>query len=160
MPFHICLTFALNMHSHNVAQHGFHVAANGTCFFGILSFTRWSDFNRGHNLIQDEFVYFTGSLFFSLRSDFFEKDQLFIILEFEFGGIDLENSNGTVSAPHQVSTSPLCRTVFCSDGERSSTMSLAAQNISLSEKAEAHTWVICPQLQVQFYFIGPEILFQ
>ncbi|XP_074486194.1 uncharacterized protein haspin isoform X2 [Sebastes fasciatus] len=30
------------------------------------------------------------------RPDFFEKDQLFIILEFEFGGVDLENSNGTL----------------------------------------------------------------
>lgn len=30
-------------------------------------------------------------------TDFFEKDQTFIILEFEFGGADLENSNGTVS---------------------------------------------------------------
>lgn len=29
--------------------------------------------------------------------DFFEKDQIFIILEFEFGGADLENSNGKVS---------------------------------------------------------------
>ncbi|KAA8594828.1 hypothetical protein FQN60_011963 [Etheostoma spectabile] len=32
------------------------------------------------------------------RPDFFEKDQLFIILEFEFGGMDLENSNGTFTA--------------------------------------------------------------
>uniref|UniRef100_A0A8C4IU28 Serine/threonine-protein kinase haspin n=1 Tax=Dicentrarchus labrax TaxID=13489 RepID=A0A8C4IU28_DICLA len=32
------------------------------------------------------------------RPDFFEKDQLFIILEFEFGGIDLENSNGTLAS--------------------------------------------------------------
>ncbi|XP_061840427.1 uncharacterized protein haspin [Nerophis lumbriciformis] len=32
------------------------------------------------------------------RPDFFEKDQLFIILEFEFGGVDLENSNGTLSS--------------------------------------------------------------
>ncbi|XP_073326586.1 uncharacterized protein haspin [Pagrus major] len=32
------------------------------------------------------------------RPDFFEKDQLFIILEFEFGGIDLENSNGTLTS--------------------------------------------------------------
>lgn len=31
-------------------------------------------------------------------TDFFEKNQLFIILEFEFGGADLENSNGTVSS--------------------------------------------------------------
>nr|XP_046269844.1 uncharacterized protein haspin isoform X2 [Scatophagus argus] len=30
------------------------------------------------------------------RPDCFQKDQLFIILEFEFGGIDLENSNGTL----------------------------------------------------------------
>lgn len=30
------------------------------------------------------------------RPDFFEKDQLFIILEFEFGGADLENCNGTL----------------------------------------------------------------
>ncbi|TKS68159.1 Serine/threonine-protein kinase haspin [Collichthys lucidus] len=29
------------------------------------------------------------------RPDFFAKDQFFIILEFEFGGVDLENSNGT-----------------------------------------------------------------
>lgn len=35
--------------------------------------------------------------FFLLLTDFFENDQLFIILEFEFGGADLENSNGTVS---------------------------------------------------------------
>ncbi|XP_070847887.1 serine-rich adhesin for platelets [Chaetodon trifascialis] len=32
------------------------------------------------------------------RPDFFEKDQLFIILEFEFGGIDLENSSGTLTS--------------------------------------------------------------
>ncbi|XP_061881973.1 uncharacterized protein haspin [Entelurus aequoreus] len=32
------------------------------------------------------------------RPDFFQKDQLFIILEFEFGGVDLENSNGTLSS--------------------------------------------------------------
>ncbi|XP_038146246.1 serine/threonine-protein kinase haspin [Cyprinodon tularosa] len=32
------------------------------------------------------------------RPDFFEKDQLFIILEFEFGGTDLENSNGTLAS--------------------------------------------------------------
>ncbi|XP_075901777.1 uncharacterized protein haspin isoform X2 [Nelusetta ayraudi] len=32
------------------------------------------------------------------RPDFFQKDQIFIILEFEFGGVDLENSNGTLSS--------------------------------------------------------------
>nr|XP_019956029.1 PREDICTED: serine/threonine-protein kinase haspin [Paralichthys olivaceus] len=32
------------------------------------------------------------------RPDFFEKDQLFLILEFEFGGVDLENSNGTLAS--------------------------------------------------------------
>ncbi|KAM9769567.1 uncharacterized protein haspin [Menidia menidia] len=32
------------------------------------------------------------------RPDFFKKDQLFIILEFEFGGVDLENSNGTLAS--------------------------------------------------------------
>ncbi|KAM4603370.1 serine/threonine-protein kinase haspin [Polymixia lowei] len=32
------------------------------------------------------------------RPDFFEKDQLFLILEFEFGGSDLENSNGTLAS--------------------------------------------------------------
>ncbi|KAI4832018.1 hypothetical protein KUCAC02_015002, partial [Chaenocephalus aceratus] len=32
------------------------------------------------------------------RPDFFEKDQLFIILEFEFGGTDLENSDGMLSS--------------------------------------------------------------
>nr|XP_057938662.1 uncharacterized protein haspin [Doryrhamphus excisus] len=32
------------------------------------------------------------------RPDFFKKEQLFIILEFEFGGVDLENSNGTLSS--------------------------------------------------------------
>ncbi|XP_077460797.1 uncharacterized protein haspin [Stigmatopora argus] len=32
------------------------------------------------------------------RPDFFENDQLFIILEFEFGGVDLENSNGKLSS--------------------------------------------------------------
>ncbi|XP_034543402.1 serine/threonine-protein kinase haspin [Notolabrus celidotus] len=32
------------------------------------------------------------------RPDFFETDQLFIILEFEFGGSDLENSNGTLAS--------------------------------------------------------------
>ncbi|KAF1395219.1 hypothetical protein PFLUV_G00009270 [Perca fluviatilis] len=32
------------------------------------------------------------------RPDFFEKDQLFIILEFEFGGMDLENSNGALAS--------------------------------------------------------------
>lgn len=36
-----------------------------------------------------------------LFSDFFKKDQIFIILEFEFGGADLENSNGKVSNAHQ-----------------------------------------------------------
>ncbi|KAM8879310.1 uncharacterized protein haspin [Spinachia spinachia] len=30
------------------------------------------------------------------RPDFFQTDQLFLILEFEFGGVDLENSNGTL----------------------------------------------------------------
>ncbi|XP_023812451.1 serine/threonine-protein kinase haspin [Oryzias latipes] len=32
------------------------------------------------------------------RPDFFSKEQLFIILEFEFGGVDLENSNGTLAS--------------------------------------------------------------
>ncbi|XP_042249682.1 uncharacterized protein haspin isoform X1 [Thunnus maccoyii] len=32
------------------------------------------------------------------RPDFFQQDQLFIILEFEFGGTDLENSNGTLAS--------------------------------------------------------------
>ncbi|XP_068178237.1 serine-rich adhesin for platelets [Antennarius striatus] len=32
------------------------------------------------------------------RPDFFENDQIFIILEFEFGGKDLENSNGTLTS--------------------------------------------------------------
>ncbi|AWP05628.1 putative serine/threonine-protein kinase haspin [Scophthalmus maximus] len=32
------------------------------------------------------------------RPDFFEQDQLFLILEFEFGGADLENSNGTLAS--------------------------------------------------------------
>ncbi|KAF7662569.1 hypothetical protein LDENG_00233220 [Lucifuga dentata] len=32
------------------------------------------------------------------RPDFFEKEQLFLILEFEFGGGDLENSNGMLSS--------------------------------------------------------------
>ncbi|XP_029921060.1 uncharacterized protein haspin isoform X3 [Myripristis murdjan] len=32
------------------------------------------------------------------RPDFFEKEQLFLILEFEFGGSDLENSNGTLAS--------------------------------------------------------------
>ncbi|XP_061627146.1 uncharacterized protein haspin isoform X3 [Phyllopteryx taeniolatus] len=32
------------------------------------------------------------------RPDFFENDQLFIILEFEFGGVDLESSNRTLSS--------------------------------------------------------------
>uniref|UniRef100_A0A3P8Q508 Serine/threonine-protein kinase haspin n=1 Tax=Astatotilapia calliptera TaxID=8154 RepID=A0A3P8Q508_ASTCA len=32
------------------------------------------------------------------RPDFFENDQMFLILEFEFGGIDLENSNGTLAS--------------------------------------------------------------
>ncbi|CAK6972198.1 uncharacterized protein haspin isoform X1 [Scomber scombrus] len=32
------------------------------------------------------------------RPDFFQHDQLFIILEFEFGGADLENSNGTLAS--------------------------------------------------------------
>ncbi|XP_063333316.2 serine/threonine-protein kinase haspin, partial [Pelmatolapia mariae] len=32
------------------------------------------------------------------RPDFFENDQIFIILEFEFGGIDLENSNGMLAS--------------------------------------------------------------
>lgn len=32
------------------------------------------------------------------RPDFFAKDQLFLILEFEFGGSDLENSNGTLKS--------------------------------------------------------------
>ena len=30
--------------------------------------------------------------------DVFEEEQLFLILEFEFGGSDLENSNGKVNA--------------------------------------------------------------
>ncbi|KAG7485277.1 serine serine/threonine-protein kinase haspin [Solea senegalensis] len=32
------------------------------------------------------------------RPDFFEEDQFFLILEFEFGGADLENSNGTLAS--------------------------------------------------------------
>ncbi|XP_026160265.1 serine-rich adhesin for platelets isoform X2 [Mastacembelus armatus] len=32
------------------------------------------------------------------RPDFFEKNQIFLILEFEFGGIDLESSNGTLAS--------------------------------------------------------------
>ncbi|XP_068583181.1 serine-rich adhesin for platelets [Cebidichthys violaceus] len=32
------------------------------------------------------------------RPDFFQTDQLFIILEFEFGGADLENSNGALAS--------------------------------------------------------------
>ncbi|KAM6942462.1 uncharacterized protein haspin [Lycodopsis pacificus] len=32
------------------------------------------------------------------RPDFFQRDQLFIILEFEFGGADLENSNGALAS--------------------------------------------------------------
>uniref|UniRef100_UPI003AACD941 serine/threonine-protein kinase haspin n=1 Tax=Centroberyx gerrardi TaxID=166262 RepID=UPI003AACD941 len=32
------------------------------------------------------------------RPDFFEKEQLFLILEFEFGGSDLENCNGTLTS--------------------------------------------------------------
>ncbi|KAG9337104.1 hypothetical protein JZ751_029772 [Albula glossodonta] len=32
------------------------------------------------------------------RPDFFEEDQLFLILEFEFGGSDLENMNGKLSS--------------------------------------------------------------
>ncbi|CAN9510405.1 unnamed protein product [Ophioblennius macclurei] len=32
------------------------------------------------------------------RPDFFEEDQLFLILEFEFGGVDLENSDGTLAS--------------------------------------------------------------
>ncbi|XP_046900955.1 uncharacterized protein haspin [Hypomesus transpacificus] len=32
------------------------------------------------------------------RPDFFEEDQLFLILEFEFGGSDLENSDGQLSS--------------------------------------------------------------
>lgn len=35
--------------------------------------------------------------------DFFTKQQLFIILEFEFGGVDLENSNGMVCTDQQLS---------------------------------------------------------
>ncbi|KAI1887759.1 hypothetical protein AGOR_G00193660 [Albula goreensis] len=45
------------------------------------------------------------------RPDFFEEDQLFLILEFEFGGSDLENMNGKLSSftlaksiLHQVTT--------------------------------------------------------
>ncbi|CAF92724.1 unnamed protein product, partial [Tetraodon nigroviridis] len=32
------------------------------------------------------------------RPDFFKKDQIFLILEFEFGGADLENSNGKLAS--------------------------------------------------------------
>ncbi|XP_077426611.1 uncharacterized protein haspin isoform X2 [Vanacampus margaritifer] len=32
------------------------------------------------------------------RPDLFENDQLFLILEFEFGGVDLENNNGKLSS--------------------------------------------------------------
>uniref|UniRef100_A0A672FK51 Serine/threonine-protein kinase haspin n=1 Tax=Salarias fasciatus TaxID=181472 RepID=A0A672FK51_SALFA len=32
------------------------------------------------------------------RPDFFEEDQFFLILEFEFGGVDLENSNGKLAS--------------------------------------------------------------
>lgn len=108
--------------------------------------------------LQDQtvFVCFVTSFFFSLCLDFFEKDQLFIILEFEFGGIDLENSNGTVRA-HQSGISPirapLWHTVFCSDVEHSSVMSVKAQNIPLSLKKlkQAHsepppTWVMWPEI--------------
>ncbi|XP_051801352.1 serine/threonine-protein kinase haspin, partial [Acanthochromis polyacanthus] len=38
------------------------------------------------------------SLLLRRESDFFKKDQLFVILEFDFGGVDLENSNGTFAS--------------------------------------------------------------
>lgn len=94
----------------------------------------------------------------SLCLDFFEKDQFFIILEFEFGGVDLENSNGTVSA-HQSGVSsmraPLWHTAFCSDTERSSIMSLLKTSLTLWGKKKklkrAHsepppTWVMWPEI--------------
>lgn len=41
--------------------------------------------------------------------DFFKKDQVFIILEFEFGGNDLESCNGKVSHAHESHESVVCR---------------------------------------------------
>lgn len=77
----------------------------------------------------------SSGLFYSLCLDFFEKDQLFIILEFEFGGSDLENSNGTVGTPHQNDgcvIPPLCSTMFCSDVEHyQSCQWLLSESLSL-----------------------------
>lgn len=82
-------------------------------FFVYCNFTRWSAFNRSkiYDLLGYVFVSFFKYFFVCFFVDFFQKDQLFIILEFEFGGVDLENSNGTVSTPHHSDGSsipPLC----------------------------------------------------
>lgn len=73
-------------------------------------------------------------------SDFFQKDQLFIILEFEFGGSDLENSNGTVSSLHHSEgrlMPPLCATVFHSDEACPSVTSVTGRNAG-SDNPGAH----------------------
>lgn len=68
-----------------------------------------------------KFVFFSNTPFLCFLVDFFEKDQTFLILEFEFGGVDLENSNGTVCTCQQADTKDLffyrqCRAVILKSG--------------------------------------------
>lgn len=44
----------------------------------------------------NSFTFNDHSFIASVGTDFFDDEQLFLILEFEFGGSDLENINGKV----------------------------------------------------------------
>ncbi|KAK5866101.1 hypothetical protein PBY51_020317 [Eleginops maclovinus] len=68
--------------------HGFIVLNDVHCVQGCYPpevLNAWDTFDKNKGSEND-------------RPDFFVKDQLFIILEFEFGGSDLEKSNGTLSS--------------------------------------------------------------
>lgn len=66
--------------------------------------------------------------FVRLCIDFFKKEQLFIILEFEFGGSDLENSNGTVNHINMLlDATTVFKTTFCCNVKHSSFMSMRLQ---------------------------------
>lgn len=137
-----------------------------------MAFTRSTPFYRGKSMSRTMFLSVSLGPSFSLCLDFFKKDQLFIILEFEFGGIDLENSNGTVSTPRQcvewwpLNTFPLpysalqqCWAFISPDSSKYLSASFSLKKLKLAHGDRASAWVICLQLQVQFYFIWSEIPF-